>query len=111
MLALTDPIAQGTDRAASPCARFRPAISIGSPRDVPVPCASTYEIDSAGTALPAMTSAMSRACAAGSGTVKPLDRPVWPTPVPLITAWTWSPSASARSSGLSTATPTPSPGM
>ena len=55
MFVLTDPIAQKPDLSVS-CryALVRAAISIGSPRKVPVPCASTYEIVSAVTAALAL---------------------------------------------------------
>lgn len=46
--------------------------------------------------------------ASGLGTVIPLVRPSWLTPLPMMTAWIGSPSRRASESRLSATTATPS---
>jgi len=111
ILVLTEPMAQKCLRSVSAAkASVRAATSIGSPRRVPVPCASTRVMLSAAIPASSQTRRSSAVCEAALGAVMPLVRPSWLMPAPRITARMRSPSRSASARRLSTSTPTPSPG-
>ena len=65
--------------------RLRPSTSIGSPRGVPVPCASTAVTVRGSTPASRSAATMTRACAAGFGAVSDGARPPWLTAVPRTT--------------------------
>ncbi len=111
MLGFTDPTVQNpVRRVPSPSALPSASSSTGSPRGVPVPCASTYEIESAGTAALRRASRTTSTWPATPGAVNPtLAAPSLLTAEPRMTACTLSPSASARSSRLSSTAATPLP--
>ncbi len=72
-----------------PYVRSRASASIGSPRRVPVPCASTAST-SAGESRPLLSAArMTRRWDGPFGAVRPLDAPSWLTAEPRTTASTW----------------------
>ena len=106
----TDPISSGR-LASRPSPSAAPAAwtSIGSPSDVPVPCASRYPTSPAATPAHSSASAMTRCWATPFGTVKPPDAPSWLTALPRITARIRSPSRIASSRRFTTTTPQPSP--
>ena len=64
-----------------------PAISMGSPSGVPVPCASMYEMLSGSKPACACANAIASVCPSTLGDVKlTLPEPSLFTPVPLMTA-------------------------
>lgn len=88
MLAFTDPIAQRAPRIPGPNACESAAISIGSPRCVPVPWAWMYEMSRASTPAMAIASRITAACPSTPGAVKPtFADPSLFTAVPRMTAW------------------------
>ncbi|SCE30597.1 hypothetical protein GA0115236_147210 [Streptomyces sp. IgraMP-1] len=109
MLVLTDPTWQAAP-GARPSARTwaRALASMGSPTGVEVPWASTYWRSPGVTPASAQTRRTREIWASALGTVMPLVRPSWLTPLPRMTACTGSPSASASSSRLRATRPTPS---
>ncbi len=114
MLGFTEPTTQPPERperpAPSPSTRASAVSSTGSPSRVPVPCASTYEIVSAGTSALRRACRTTSACPSTPGALKPtLAAPSLLTAEPRITACTVSPSASARSRRLSRTAATPLP--
>ena len=103
----TEPTTSGDDRPL-PSTAPSALSSIGSPKDVPVPCASTYETSDGSTPARTTASRISASCAGPFGTVKPPLRPSWFTAVARITARTRSPSAKASDRRFRTTTPHPS---
>ncbi len=63
--------------------------SIGSPRVVPVPCASTASTSAGVRPASARAARMTRCCEGPFGAVRPLDAPSWLTAEPRSTASTW----------------------
>lgn len=110
MLDFTEPIAQLPGTMSGPKARSSPSISIGSPKAVPVPWASTYEIEAGSTLAASKARATTALCARGPGTVYPLVRPPWLTAVDRITARTGSSSRQAADMDFSTRATAHSPG-
>ncbi len=88
--------------ASSACA------SIGSPREVPVPCASTASTSAADSPALARARRMTRCWDGPLGAVSPLEAPSWLTALPRRTASTWCPRSRATDSRSRTTTPTPS---
>ena len=109
MLVLTDPMRSGRMRGAPVNAAARARTSIGSPSEVPVPCASTYATSWAATPALASASRITVSCAGPLGAVSPALRPSWFTALPGITARMRSPSAWASVKRFSTTMPQPSP--
>ncbi len=109
MLAFTEPRAVKPGPSGPPSTWLSALTSIGSPRLVAVPCASTYPMSPASTPALRCTARSSSACEVALGAVMPLVRPSPLTPLALITAWTRSPSASAALRFFNTTAPTPSP--
>ncbi len=81
---------------------------MGSPRVVPVPCASTTSTSEAGTPAPRKAWRITRCWEGPLGAVKPLEAPSWLTAVPLTTASTRWPLRTASESRSTRRTPTPS---
>jgi len=106
-LVLTEPIGSG---AARRCAMVVPIaqVSAGSPTRVPVPCASKARKRSGATPARAITRSISAACAARSGSDRPMVRPAALAPLPSSTARMRAPSARASARRRSTTTPAPS---
>ncbi|PSK57675.1 hypothetical protein B0E53_06992 [Micromonospora sp. MH33] len=106
----TEPSQSGRSAGRSgPYAAISACASIGSPRVVPVPCASMASMSAA--ARPALASAcrMTRCCAGPFGAVSPLDAPSWFTALPRTTARIRRPSRCASERRCSSRTPAPSP--
>ncbi len=87
MLDLTEPTMHGraagrSAETTAPSARS----SIGSPRNVPVPWASTYWISDGSTRASAQAPRITASCALGLGAIRPLLRPSWVIALPRITA-------------------------
>ncbi len=111
MLVLTEPRPhQPASSVPAPSTLDSAATSIGSPSEVPVPCASTY-VTVRGS-IWATPSACETAAAWPSalGAEKPiLVAPSLLIALPITTARMWSPSATASDSRFSTAMPPPPP--
>ncbi|RGC65729.1 hypothetical protein C5N14_27215 [Micromonospora sp. MW-13] len=88
--------------ASSACA------SIGSPRTVPVPCASTTSTSAVDSRAPARAWPITRCWEGPLGAVRPLDAPSWLTAEPRITARTGWPLRRASLRRSSSSMPTPS---
>ena len=110
MFVFAEPINSGWP-GSRPAPSTAPAAwaSIGSPSDVPVPCASRYPTSLGSRSARFSASAITRCWATPFGTVKPPDAPSWLIALPRITARIRSPSRIASSSRLMTMTPQPSP--
>ncbi len=83
--------------------------SMGSPRVVPVPCASTASTWSAARRASASAASMTRRWEGPLGAVRRLLAPSWLTAVPRTTARTGWPLRRASESRSTSSTPTPSP--
>ncbi len=109
MLDFTDPSQSG--RSAG---RVRPytdssaSASMGSPRRVPVPWASTTSMSAALSRAAASACLITRCCAGPFGAVKPVDAPSEFTALPRTTASTRCLLRCASDNRSSTSTPTPS---
>ncbi len=115
MLDFTEPSSTGCRSARScPYVASRACASIGSPREVPVPCASTTSTSDVSRPALARAWRMTRCWEGPLGAVRPLDAPSWLTAEPLMTARTrWplrtaSESRSTRTMPAPSATPMPS---
>ncbi len=108
MFDLMDPSRSGRSRSR-PYAASSAWTSIGSPKVVPVPCASTASISAADR--PAFASARRITCCWEEplGAVRPLLAPSWLTALPRTTARTVWPSRRASQRRSSSSTPAPSP--
>ncbi len=91
-----------------PYVAIRAWASIGSPREVPVPCASTTSTSAARRPALARAWRITRCCDGPLGAVRPLDAPSWLTAEPRTTASTWCPLRRASESRSTRSTPTPS---
>src|SRR4051812_6510874 len=108
-LVLTEPRAQ-LRRGAPSKARVRASTSMGTPRVVPVPCASTYPTLPGSTPATARDSEITRLWPSMLGAVKPtLIEPSLLIADPRRTARMLSPSLQASANRLRTTTPTPLP--
>src|SRR3954447_22414187 len=83
--------------------------SIGSPRVVPVPWASTASTSSGRRPALARAARITRCCDGPFGAVRPLLAPSWLTALPATTASTGCPFRRASDSRSTTITPAPSP--
>ncbi len=83
--------------------------SMGSPRTVPVPCASTMSTSDGSSPARASAPLMTRCCAGPFGAVSPLLAPSWLTAEPRMTARTGCPARRASESRSSRSRPRPSP--
>ncbi len=108
-LALTEPTLSSAPPLRRPSAAAIASISMVSPSEVPVPCASTRPMSAAVSPASASAASVSATSDSTLGAVKPVERPVWLTAEPCTTACTRSPSRRASSRRLSTRTPQPSP--
>jgi hypothetical protein len=106
-LDLHEPSSTGSVRSR-PYTAASAAASIGSPRLVPVPCASTASMSPAVRPASARAARITRSCAGPLGTVRPLVAPSEFTALPRTSASTGCPSSRAVDSLASTSTPTPS---
>ncbi|CAM3144881.1 hypothetical protein SAXI111661_20080 [Saccharomonospora xinjiangensis] len=86
MLDFTDPSEQLPGSAVSPNAVTSARNSIGSPSEVPVPCASSTPTVAGSMPASANASVSTAACATGFGTLNPLAAPPWFTALPVMTA-------------------------
>ncbi|MEZ5979749.1 MAG: hypothetical protein R3F34_16235 [Planctomycetota bacterium] len=102
-----EPISSGRVRPSANTSSRAPT-SIGSPSDVPVPCASTTSTSCGESPASRSAARMTSACAARLGTVSPLLAPSWLIAVPRTSACTRSPSRSASDRRFSSTTPAPS---
>ncbi|PSK42833.1 hypothetical protein B0E38_07901 [Streptomyces sp. 111WW2] len=109
MLDLSEPRYRGR-----PSGRSRPYVassawaSMGSPRVVPVPCASTASTSAGVRSALARAWRMTRSWEGPLGAVRPLEAPSWLTAEPRTTASTWWPLRRASESRSTSSRPTPS---
>ncbi|BCJ69236.1 hypothetical protein Prubr_62570 [Polymorphospora rubra] len=110
MFDLTDPSHNGRSAGRScPYVAINACASIGSPRVVAVPWASTASTSAGVRAAVASACRITRCWAGPFGAVRPLDAPSWLTAEPRITARTRRPSRRASDSRCTSSAPTPSP--
>ncbi len=104
-----DPSHSGrSSRRVGPNTAAKAPASMGSPRLVPVPCASTTSMSSGLTPLADKAARITRCWLGPFGAVRPWLRPSWFTADPRISAKISSPSRSASDWRFSTSTPQPS---
>ncbi|RPK40824.1 hypothetical protein EES37_20615 [Streptomyces sp. ADI91-18] len=109
MLDLIEPSNSGCPSARSwPYVASSACASIGSPSDVPVPCASTASTSAADRPALARACRMTRCCEGPLGAVRPLEAPSWLIAVPRTTASTGCPLRRASESRSTSSTPAPS---
>ncbi len=103
----TDPNHNGRSRS-TPYVAWSACASIGSPSDVPVPCASTASTSEGDRPASARAAWMTRCCDGPFGAVRPFDAPSWFTADPRTTARILRPLRCASDNRSSTSNPTPS---
>ncbi|GDY42844.1 hypothetical protein SANT12839_037260 [Streptomyces antimycoticus] len=110
MLDLMEPSHSGWSSVwLRPYVASRACASMGSPRVVPVPWASTTSICPAESRAEARAWRMTRCCEGPFGAVRPLLAPSWLMALPRTRASTWWPLARASESRSSSSMPAPSP--
>ncbi len=110
MFDFTEPSHSGRSAGRScPYVAMSACASIGSPRVVPVPCASTMSTSAVESRALARAWRMTRCWEGPLGAVSPLEAPSWLRALPRITARTGWPLRSASASRSTTSTPPPSP--
>ncbi len=109
MLDLSEPRYRGRPSARSwPYVASSAWASMGSPRVVPVPCASTASMSAGVRSALARAWRMTRSWEGPLGAVRPLEAPSWLTAEPRTTASTWWPLRRASESRSTSSRPTPS---
>ncbi len=109
MLDFSEPRYSGRSSGREPAkTSARAPASIGSPREVPVPCASMWSMSAGASPDSSSARRITSSWAGPLGADRPWLRPSWLTAVPRSTASTSSPSRSASPSRLRTSMPAPS---